>query len=118
MSAEAPKKLTEEEAKALAAEKAEEFSLDLTVARFFKMNDLLNYFKREKGITKKGCVRAIQFALNAGITDKKIVLSNEYEKQMSSIILEMLGPRTIMQAHILNQLDEKELENGEESKVD
>lgn len=111
-------KMSEEEAHKIAEEKAEEFSLDMTVARFFKMNNLLGYFKREKGITKKGCIRAIEFALNAGITDKKIKLTNEYEEQLSSIILEMLGPRTIMQAHIINQLDEKELEDGKEQEVE
>ncbi|PCI45921.1 MAG: hypothetical protein COB41_00595 [Proteobacteria bacterium] len=88
-------------------------TVNLAKAHFFQLSRLLNHFKTSKSLSRKGCVRAIQFALNTNITNKKIVLRDQAEIQLAAIIAEMLGPRTIMQAELIKREQEKkEISNG------
>ncbi len=89
-------------------------AVNLAKAHFFQLNRLLNHFKSSKKLSRKGCVRAIQYALNTNITSKDIKLRDDIEIQLAAIIADMLGPRTIMQAELIKRAQEKENSNGEE----
>lgn len=106
------KRKIEEEIKESPAD-IEQKTIDIAAAQFFQLSRLLNVFKKEKGLSRKGCIRAIEFAINHNVSNKKIILRGQAEYQLATILHEMLGPRTIMQADILKRLD-KETENGKE----
>jgi len=102
----------EDKKKDISVQEVEEETVKLAQAHFFQLNRLLNHFKKSKNLSRKGCIRAIQYALNTNITSKDINLRDEVEIQLAAIIAEMLGPRTIMQAELIKRNQEKEIENG------
>ena len=84
------------------------------VKLFFTGDRLLREASKDKTVSKKGMIRSLRFALNAGITNKEIKLTNPAEKVLGSVIYEMLMSHTVMQATILNNEQEKESTEEEE----
>ena len=93
------------EAPELSLEETEKQMIDLSASTFFRGDKLLRGTSKAKGsvISRKGIIRAVRYALNIQVTDKKIILRNNAEQALASALYEMMAARTIMQAHLIKQ---------------
>lgn len=69
---------------------------------FFINCTVMKRIAEANSMSRKGILRAMQYALHDELTDKNVRLTNQAESEFAEALKELLTARTIMQAHMLN----------------
>jgi hypothetical protein len=88
-------------------QKVEDEVAKASAKEFFKGIEMINGARQL--MSKNQFWRALCFALNNKLTDKKIELLTENEKTLANILAVVLDHRTIMQANLMQRMEK---ENG------